>query len=233
MTDPHNLPSDFGSPLFAALRRAAGEDWTAYVGHEFVERLGEGSLPHEAFLHYLRQDYIFLVNFARAWSLLAFKCARIDEMRLCAATVHDLIGNEMTLHLETCAREGLDEETVLATRERAENLAYTRYVIDRGMAGDALDLLVALAPCVFGYGEIGPRLAAAHGTQGAYGTWIGVYSGVDYQEACIRAASLFEAVAARTIGPDFEASPRWSSLVEGFAQACRLEQDFWRMGLRP
>lgn len=233
MTHPTTAPDDFGSPLFSALRRAAGEDWTAYVGHEFTRRLGDGSLPRQAYLHYLRQDYIFLVHFARAWSLLAFKCADVAEMRMCAATVHDLIGNEMTLHLETCAREGLDEATILSTRERPENVAYTRYVIDRGLAGDALDLLVALAPCLFGYGEIGPRLKAAHGTEGTYGEWISVYSGEDYQGAVRRSAGLFEKVALRTIGPDVEASPRWPSLAEGFAQACRLEQDFWSMGLRP
>ncbi len=34
----------------------------------------------------------------------------------------------------------------------------TRFVLDRGMAGDLLDLHVALAPCVLGYAEIGTAL---------------------------------------------------------------------------
>lgn len=233
MTSTAAAGPDYGSPLFSALRRAAGSDWTAYVDHAFVRQLGDGTLPRAAFLHYLRQDAIFLVNFARAWSLLAFKCSDLDEMRMCAATVHELVGNEMVLHLETCPREGLSEPEILATAERRENVAYTRYVIDRGMAGDALDLLVALTPCVFGYGEIGLTLERRNGTAGPYGEWISVYAGADYQQSCHRAGGLFAKVAARTVGPDPEASPRWPSLVANFSLACRLEQDFWQMGLQP
>ena len=47
----------------------------------------------------------------------------------------------------------------MATKEATANLAYTRYVLDRGMSGDRLDLRVAIAPCLIGYGEIGMRLA--------------------------------------------------------------------------
>ncbi|WP_185983850.1 TenA family protein [Aureimonas mangrovi] len=222
---------DFGSPLFAALRAAAGDDWSAYARHGFVERLGNGTLPRAAFLHYLRQDYVFLIHFARAWSLLAFKSTRLEEMRLCAATVHALVDTETRLHVEICAREGIDEAALGATREAPQNLAYTRYVIDRGMAGDGLDLLVALLPCVLGYGEIGARLAAEHGTQGPYGEWVATYAGEEYRETCAVVAALAERLGARLLGPDASSSPRWPELCETFATACRLEADFWAMGL--
>lgn len=38
--------------------------------------------------------------------------------------------------------------------EARATLAYTRYVLDTGNRGDLLDLHVALAPCLVGYGEI-------------------------------------------------------------------------------
>jgi len=100
---------DYESSLFAALREACAEDWNAYVDHEFVRRLGDASLPRTAYVHYLRQDYLFLVHFARAWALAVVKSDRIDEMRACAATVHALIDEEMRLHIETCAAEGISE----------------------------------------------------------------------------------------------------------------------------
>ncbi len=59
--------------LFARLRAAAGDDWRAYTGHEFVRRLGDGSLPEECFRHYLIQDYLFLIHFARAYAHPAYK----------------------------------------------------------------------------------------------------------------------------------------------------------------
>ena len=39
-------------------------------------------------------------------------------------------------------------------------MAYTRFVLERGMSGDLLDLHIALAPCIVGYAEIGARLTS-------------------------------------------------------------------------
>ena len=92
---------------FALWSAAAGEGWRDYTQHAFVEGLRDGSLAREAFLRYLVQDYLFLVHVARAWALGVTKAETLDEMRACAATVHALINEEMRLHIETCAAEGL------------------------------------------------------------------------------------------------------------------------------
>ncbi|MAS44655.1 MAG: thiaminase II [Rhodobacteraceae bacterium] len=224
------MTDTYGSPLFAALREARAAEWEAYVAHDFVTRLGDGTLPREAFLTYLRQDYLFLVHFARAWALAAAKTDRIEEMRACAGTLHALIGEEMKLHIAICAREGIDEAALAAEPEAPETLAYTRYVIDAGLSGDLLDLLVALIPCVMGYGEIGRRLEGA-APGGLYAEWIGTYADPGYQQVCREVGALLEGVAARRLGPDPTASPRWPELAAGFGTACRLEADFWGMGL--
>ncbi|MEM8687789.1 MAG: thiaminase II, partial [Pseudomonadota bacterium] len=65
--------SDYGSPTFAGWRTAASKQWDAYTRHEFVNRLGDGSLERSAFLHYLVQDYVFLIHFSRAWALAVVK----------------------------------------------------------------------------------------------------------------------------------------------------------------
>ena len=223
--------TDYGSPLFAALRAAAAGPWAAYTGHRFVTGLGDGSLPRASFLRYLRQDYLFLVHFARAWALAVVKSDRIDEMRQAAATVHALIDTEMRLHIATCTAEGIPEADLAATGEAAETLAYTRFVIDAGLSGDLLDLLVALSPCVFGYGEIGARLAATAAPETPYRDWIDTYAGADYQGVCRDVATLLETVAARRIGENVQASPRWPTLTRTFHTACDLEASFWEMGL--
>ena len=56
-----------------ALWRDQARDWQAYTHHTFVEGLRTGNLPRANFLHYLRQDYLFLIHFARAWALAAAK----------------------------------------------------------------------------------------------------------------------------------------------------------------
>lgn len=217
---------------FPIWRAAAGQFWPAYVAHEFVEGLKDGSLPKAAFLHYLVQDYVFLIHFSRAWALAVTKAETVEEMRLCAGTVNALINDEIALHIKICAEAGISEETLFAAQERPENLAYTRYVLDAGHSGDFLDLMAALAPCVLGYGEIGARLLAEAGDT-PFADWIATYGGEEYQGVCRDVAALIDAAVVRRLGDDPTASPRWARLCERFTMATRLEVGFWDMGLKP
>lgn len=215
---------------FPLWRAAAGETWRAYTHHSFVEGMRDGTLPRDAFLRYLVQDYLFLVHFSRAWALAVTKAETLDEMRACAATVHALLDEEMRLHVETCAAEGIPEANLFAADEAPQNIAYTRYVLDAGHSGDFLDLMAALAPCVLGYGEIGPRLAD-DAVDNPYSDWIETYAGADYQRTCGEVGALIDAAVARRLGPVPEDSPRWPRLCARFQTATRLEVDFWGMGL--
>ncbi|MBS7204273.1 MAG: thiaminase II, partial [Haemophilus parainfluenzae] len=43
--------------------------WKQYVEHEFVQQLAQGTLPKACFQHYLKQDYIYLFHYSRAFAL--------------------------------------------------------------------------------------------------------------------------------------------------------------------
>ncbi|MEM9062322.1 MAG: thiaminase II [Pseudomonadota bacterium] len=219
---------DYGAAFSAW--RAAAPDWQAYTHHAFVEGLRDGTLPRAAFLHYLVQDYVFLVHFSRAWALGVVKAETLDEMKTCAATVDGLVNHEMQLHVSTCAEAGIDEAALFNATEEQPNLAYTRYVLDAGFSGDFLDLMAALAPCVMGYGEIGARLKS-EATSDAYRPWIKTYAGDEYQEVCRNVGRMIDDALRRRVAEDFQASPRWTALTERFATATRLEVGFWGMGL--
>jgi thiaminase/transcriptional activator TenA len=53
--------------IFDRLKAAAVTDWQSYVDHDFVRQMGAGTLPQAAFRTYLVQDYLFLIQFARAY----------------------------------------------------------------------------------------------------------------------------------------------------------------------
>lgn len=217
---------------FAQWRDGCADQWRAYTHHPFVQGLGDGSLPRPAFLHYLVQDYLFLVHFARAWSLGVVKAETLGEMRACAATVDALVNQEMSLHVNICAKAGIDEATLFAATEEIENVAYTRYVMDAGLQGDFLDLMAALSPCCFGYGEIGTRLAGAADARTPYRDWIETYADADYQDVMASVGQMIDDAVLRRLGPDFATSARWPQLQTRFATATRLEVAFWDMGLR-
>ena len=224
-----------GAPYGAAFtqwRAGCPDAWHAYTHHAFVEGLRDGSLPRPAFLHYLVQDYVFLVHFARAWSLAVVKAETLDEMKICAGTVNALVNHEMALHIRTCAGEGINEAALYAACEEVENLAYTRYVMDAGLQGDFLDLMAALAPCCFGYGEIGLRLARSAAPDTPYRAWIDTYADDGYQSVMASVGQMIDGAISRRLGPDPERAPRWAHLQNRFSTATRLEIGFWDMGLR-
>ena len=217
---------------FAHWRSAASGPWQAYTQHAFVRGLGDGSLPNAAFLHYLRQDYLFLIHFSRAWALAAVKSDRFEELQAATATVNALVNHEMQLHVDTCAAQGSTEADLRATPEAPQNMAYTRYVLDAGFSGGFLDLMAALAPCVLGYGEIGAKLAQTATSQ-AYSSWISVYSGEEYQQVCRDVGALIDDALEHRLGADWPDSPRLTMLTRHFIAATRLEVGFWDMGLAP
>ena len=221
---------------FSLWRTAATETtdniWHAYTHHPFVEKLADGTLSQEAYLHYLVQDYVFLVHFSRAWAMAVVKSETLHEMKLASATVNALVNIEMQHHIDICAGHGIDEQALFDAIEEPENLAYTRYVLDAGLSGDLADLLAALAPCIFGYGEIGKRLIADISDTHPYAAWIETYASDSYQQVCLEVGELIDAVLDHRIGADFTKAPRWRGLTERFMTASKLETAFWGMALR-
>jgi thiaminase/transcriptional activator TenA len=218
----------------ARLIEDAGEDWARFTRHRFVEDLAAGTLDPAAFRYYLVQDYRFLVHFSRAWALVAVKSEDVDDIKSAASLVHTLIDDELKLHIETCAGWGLSHDELKATPEDPANAAYTRFVLERGFAGDLADLLVALMPCVIGYAEIGARLDRDPATVrdgNPFAAWIATYAGDDYQSGAAAAADQLERVLARRLGSAPWIHDRWRELAATFHTATRLEIGFWEMGL--
>ena len=127
--------------LFARLRDESGDTWSRYCDHPFVRGLGDGTLPEAAFRHYLVQDYLFLIQFARAYALAAYKADGLDDMRAAAGAMSAIVDTEMDLHVGYCRDWGLTEAEMAAAPEDMATTAYTRYVLDRGLGGDLLELL--------------------------------------------------------------------------------------------
>ena len=210
------------------LKGEASAEWRAYVEHPFTTAMADGSLPQPAFRHYLVQDYLFLIEFARAYALAVYKAPLLSDMREAAAALSAILDVEMNLHVKLCAGWGLSHDDLERAPPAPEMLAYTRYVLDTGMRGDLLGLKVALAPCVIGYAEIGTRLAAAvSGTTNPYRVWIDEYAGDAYQEVARKACRDLDRLADRYGTP-----ARKAELLQTFREATRLEADFWEMGWR-
>ena len=214
--------------FFDKLKTSASDEWRAYTEHPFTDALAEGTLPEAAFKEYLVQDYLFLIEFARAYALGVYKAPTLADMRAAAAGMSAILDVEMDLHIKLCTGWGLSADDLEKSSANAETLAYTRYVLDTGMRGDLLALHVALAPCVIGYAEIAARLATYPGAlanRNPYSVWISEYAGEPYQAVAEKAVTQLDSLADR-----YMTSTRQDELIAIFREATRLEEDFWEMG---
>lgn len=223
--------------IFKGLRAACRSDWEEYTEHLFVRQIADGTMPAECFRHYLVQLYLFSKNYSRAYALAVVKSDYLDDLREAAAHVDLQLNYEMELHVAYCAEWGISKEELENWPEEDANRLYTRYVLDQGLTGDLLDLLVALSPCSLGYAEIGRRLLADPKTKlsgNPYRDWIELHGGSEFQDGANDMMRYVDRVARRRGVLCHDASSeRWRSLVKNFRTATQLEVRFWQMGLSP
>ena len=218
--------------VFKILKDKNVNVWLYYTKHEFVQKLANDSLHENCFLNYLKQDYLFLIQFSKAWSLAILKSDNLEEMKIAASTVNELINFEMGLHISLCEKYGISKLDLENTEEKNENIAYTRYVLELGYSGDFLDLLSALAPCVLGYGEIGLNLQNSNPKISMYKKWIETYSSSEYQSVCLNVGKLINKSFKLRLGENYTNTYKWNKASLIFKKATSLEVDFWNMALK-
>ena len=72
--------------------------WESYLVHPFVDGIGKGTLDEEKFKHYMKQDYIYLIEYSRLFAIGASKANDLRTMTLFAELLHGTMKFEMDLH---------------------------------------------------------------------------------------------------------------------------------------
>ncbi|KZO96343.1 phosphomethylpyrimidine ki [Calocera viscosa TUFC12733] len=216
--DPH--------PFTSYLIRSCAPEWTMYTRkHPFILGLKDGTLPRECFIHFLKQDYIFLMHYARIHSLAAYKSFSMEDIDAATDIVKHII-RESKHHIEYCQSWGISLEEFHSTQESGHTVAYTRYVLDTGVSNSLLALRVATAPCLLGYGEVGTWLHDDPDTKregNIYWPWIEGYAGDDFQTAVKKGRDLLE----DTVKTHPLSAAQLAEMVDIFRKATRLEVGFW------
>jgi thiaminase/transcriptional activator TenA len=204
------------------LRAAAAELWEAQHAHPFVRGIGDGTLDGERFRHFIRQDSLYLVDYGR---LLALACARAPDlttMSTLAELTRATLVTEMGLHRALAAEWGIDGDDLEAQRPTATTRAYTDFLLRTAALGDFAELVAALLPCMWGYAEVGSRLAAAGAPAHAgYARWIAEYASAPFQQQAAWCRELLDRVA-RDAGP-----AAFERLRAAFVTSSRHELAFW------
>ncbi|KAF8557087.1 heme oxygenase-like protein, partial [Imleria badia] len=234
----HPKTSRYPYPLTLKFIQNTASLWKQYVRHDFVVQLGKGTLDRRSFEHFIKQDYIYLKYYARAYALLASKSN--DYSSICAA-VKAILGIveeanlKNTMHTSFFAQWGTSLQDLERTPESPATTAYGASLIDMGLQGDTTVLIMAVAACLLGYGEVGLWLKREAQKPDSWVVWQGnpylawmeEYSGKEYQAGIVAGLKLMELVAET----DSPSKPRYDVWFSVWERTVRFEKGFWDMAL--
>ena len=104
--------------------------WEANHNHPFVQELGKGTLEKEKFIYYMKQDYVYLIEYAKLFAIASVKSPELDTMAKFASILDDTLHFEMDLHRQFAAEFGITAQELEATKATPVNLAYTNYMLN-------------------------------------------------------------------------------------------------------
>ena len=203
---------------------AAKDIWDAQIAHPFVKGLADGSLEEERFARWVRQDYLYLKEFARIFAWAVAKADRLDAMGWYAKVLDLTLNTEMSLHRQYAARFGISEAELEAETMWPTTRAYTDFLVRTSADGDMTDLLAALLPCAWGYVHIGRVLSEGGLPEDQrYSDWIVQYASEEF-------ANVAEWLKAELNRMAVHAPPdKRAHLIDLFLVSSRYEWQFWEM----
>ena len=211
-------------PLSAQLRRVADPIWQAQREHPFLRGIADGTLALERFSFYVRQDYLFLIEYARLLALGAARAPDLATMTRFAELTTETLGTEMDLHRSFAAELGITAAELEAESPSPTTQGYTDFLVRTAAQGDFAELAAALLPCMWGYAELGRSLAAeGRSPDDRYARWVDMYASPEFGALTDWCRALVDRLGAAL--PD-DARAR---LERTFVTSSRYELAFWEM----
>lgn len=159
------------------LRERVDSIWEAQHRHPCVTGIGDGTLDLEKLEFWVRQDYVFLIEYARLLALAIARSPNLETMTRFAELTNATLQTEMSLHREYAAEFGISREALAHERKAPTTQAYTDFLVRVATAGEFPELVAALLPCLWGFSEIGQRLARhPRPADPRYAKWIDMYA---------------------------------------------------------
>jgi len=125
----------------------------------YLKEILNSTLPIEKFKFQVKQNYNYLIEYARARAVGLAKCQTYEQMMFWLELVRETIEHEVVFYRKYWKeRLGISieefEDTILANIKRS----YTSHELARSWEGDLAEQATALLPCAFVYWETGKYL---------------------------------------------------------------------------
>lgn len=179
------------------------------LAHPTVRGIADGTLDDAVFRSWLEQDFLYLLDYVRVFSRLAWQApdAHLGDL---VDLAHETFHGELELHRSLAAPFGADLEGAVKGPACA---AYSSFLLEA--AADYGVGLAALYPCMWGYSTLG-RLLAPGPDEPRYRRWVETYADPGFAALSTRIGQMID-----------EAAPDPAAAEAAFLASMRHELAFW------
>lgn len=209
---------------FERLRAETRGLWKKLVNHPFPQKIADGSLEIENYLFYMKQDYVYLIEYSRVLAVATARMTKYDEMVHFAELLYGTLSMEMELHRRTCEQLGIKREELEKVEPAMITISYTSYLIRLAYNASVEELIAGLLPCEWGYYEIGRSLKGKRPENKFYRDWIETYSSDEFAKLAMYLRDLFN----RILDPH----QIDGGITSAFKTSLRFEVLFFEMAMR-
>jgi thiaminase/transcriptional activator TenA len=181
--------------------------------HDFVQGLGDGSLPIENFKRYVAQDAYFLDAFARGYAFCLANGTSREDLYGFAELISGVV-DELKLHKSYTERLQID---LLGVTPIAETRFYVDFLLNTARRGRLGETIAAMTPCMRLYAFLGRALSAGP-VAPLYAEWVAAYADPGFEALAARLETLLERHATDS-GPVRAHYARAMNLEYGFFDA--------------
>ncbi len=200
--------------------------WDEFYTHPFVLGIGDGTHEIEKFKHFMVQDYLYLIEYAKVFAIGAAKADEPEIMKIFAGYISSILDGEMNIHRAYMERLGIEISEAEGAYMSADCASYTSYMIRVAYEHGPAEICAAILPCAVSYEAIAKRLVDTYPActeHEFYGEWIRGYSCEEYHGENEALMALTESCAR---GYD---ERRIERLVEIGKRCSLYEKAFWDM----
>src|SRR6266571_7893298 len=209
------------TPFRQHLRETARPVWEAIFAHPFVQELGAGTLSRARFLFFVRQDYLYLQDFARTLCLAGAKADSLDTLDMFADHAATVVRVERNLHKNWSGKLGLTPQELAQTARAPVTQAYTRHLLAVAQSGTLAETVAVVLPCYWIYWEVGKRLNQTIPNDPIYAAWIQAYGNPAFGAHVEQQLSLIDRLAGHASDQERQ------RMADHFEHSCRYEFLFW------
>jgi thiaminase/transcriptional activator TenA len=161
----------------AVLRRRGDKIWRAIQSHAFLRELHAGTLAPERFSYFIVQDYVYLLDFAQVLCFGGAKSPNLATLEVFARHALSVVQVERSFHTSFGKTLGLSQRELDETVEGPVTRAYIDHLQAVARGGGLNELVAAVLPCYWIYGETGKRLFKERPRKPkVYRQWIELYA---------------------------------------------------------